>query len=89
MSTEPDAIVVPTAAIQNGQQGNYVFVVKPDLTVDLRTVVVQRQVAETAVVQNGLKPDEIVVTDGQLRLVPGTRVSVKSGPKGPSSKVEP
>jgi len=89
LSTEPDAIVVPTAAIQNGQQGNYVFVVKPDLTVDLRTVVVQRQVAETAVVQNGLKPDEIVVTDGQLRLVPGTRVSVKSGPKGPSSKVEP
>ena len=75
LSTEPNAIVVPTAAIQNGQQGNYVFVVKPNMTVDLRTIAVARQSAEATVVQNGLKPDEIVVTDGQLRLVPGARVS--------------
>ena len=46
LSTEPNAIVVPTAAVQNGQQGNYVFVVKPDMTVDLRPIAVERQVAE-------------------------------------------
>jgi membrane fusion protein, multidrug efflux system len=80
LSTEPNAIVVPTAAVQSGQQGNYVFVVKPDMTVDLRSIGVERQVAEATVVQNGLKPDEIVVTDGQLRLVPGAKVSIKSGP---------
>lgn len=89
LSTEPKAIVVPTAAVQSGQQGNYVFVVKPDMTVDLRTVVVDRQAAEATVVQNGLKADEIVVTDGQLRLVPGARVSIKSGPAANGSKVQP
>ena len=89
LSTEPNAIVVPTVAVQNGQQGNYVFVVKPDMTVDLRTVVIERQAAEATVVQSGLKPDEVVVTDGQLRLVPGAKVSIKTGPKGTSSKVEP
>ena len=89
LSTEPNAIVVPTAAVQNGQQGNYVFIVKPDMTVDLRTVAVQRQVAEATVVQSGLKPDEIVVTDGQLRLVPGARVSIKSGPSANGSKGQP
>jgi len=89
LSTEPNAIVVPTAAVQSGQQGNYVFVVKPDMTVDLRSVGVERQVAEATVVQNGLKPDEIVVTDGQLRLVPGARVSIKSGPPANGSKGQP
>ena len=89
LSTEPNAIVVPTAAVQNGQQGNYVFVLKPDSTVDLRTVAVQRQVAEATVVESGLKPDEIVVTDGQLRLIPGARVSIKSGPSANGSKGQP
>ena len=89
LSTEPNAIVVPTAAVQNGQQGNYVFVVKPDMTVDLRTVTVQRQVSEATVVQNGLKADEIVVVDGQLRLVPGVKVSIKSGPPANGSKGQP
>jgi multidrug efflux system membrane fusion protein len=91
LSTEPSAIVVPTAAVQNGQQGSYVFVVKPDMTVDLRTIVVARQAAEETVVQNGLKLNEIVVTDGQLRLVAGAKVSVKNGPNGKAAapKVEP
>ena len=89
LSTEPNAVVVPTAAVQNGQQGNYVFVVKPDMTVDLRNISVERQVAEATVVENGVKPDEIVVTDGQLRLVPGTRVSIKSGPAATGSKGQP
>ncbi|HVH27677.1 MAG TPA: efflux RND transporter periplasmic adaptor subunit [Vicinamibacterales bacterium] len=90
LRTDPTAIVVPSAAIQTGQQGNYVFVLKPDMTVEQRTVTVQRQVADTTVVENGLKPDEMVVTDGQLRLVPGTRVTIKAGPGAESSpKVEP
>jgi multidrug efflux system membrane fusion protein len=89
LTNDPNAIVIPTAAVQNGQQGTYVFVVKPDMTVDLRPIAVQRQVAEATVVENGLKPDEVVVTDGQLRLVPGATVSIKSGPAADGSKVQP
>jgi multidrug efflux system membrane fusion protein len=82
LKVEPNAIVVPTAAVQNGQQGNYVFVLKPDRTVDQRNVTVEREVAENTVVQNGLTQGEVVVVDGQLRLTSGSRVSVKSGPGG-------
>ncbi len=89
LSTETDAIVIPTAAVQDGQQGNYVFVVKPDMTVDMRSIVVQRQDADATVVQNGLQPDEVVVTDGQLRLLAGSKVSIKSGATEPAPKVEP
>ena len=78
LSTEPNAIVAPSLAVQTGQQGTYVFVVKPDQTVDLRSVVVERTSGEQSVIKSGLKPGEIVVTDGQLRLNPGTRVSVKN-----------
>jgi multidrug efflux system membrane fusion protein len=77
LSTEPNAIVVPSLAVQTGQQGSYVFVVKPDQTVDLRVVNVERTSGEQSVIRTGLKPGEIVVTDGQLRLNPGTKVSVK------------
>jgi membrane fusion protein, multidrug efflux system len=82
LKVEPDAIVVPTAAVQNGQQGNYVFVLKPDRTVDQRNVRVEREVAENTVVQNGLTQGEVVVVDGQMRLTSGSRVTVKSGPGG-------
>jgi multidrug efflux system membrane fusion protein len=78
LSTEPNAIVVPSLAVQTGQQGTYVFVVKPDQTVDLRSVVVERTSGEQSVIKSGLKPGETVVTDGQLRLNPGTKVSVKN-----------
>jgi multidrug efflux system membrane fusion protein len=79
LSTEPKAIVAPSLAVQTGQQGTYVFVVKPDQTVDLRSVVVERTSGDQSVIKSGLNPGEIVVTDGQLRLNPGTRVSVKNG----------
>jgi membrane fusion protein, multidrug efflux system len=78
LSTEPNAIVAPSLAVQTGQQGTYVFVVKPDQTVDLRSVVVERTSGEQSVIKSGLKPGETVVTDGQLRLNPGTKVSVKN-----------
>ena len=86
LMTDPRAIVVPTAAVQTGQQGQYVFVVKPDQTVELRTITVARAVDNETVIKEGLKAGETVVTDGQLRLIPGSRVSVKSGP---GSKVAP
>jgi membrane fusion protein, multidrug efflux system len=78
LSTEPNAIVVPSLAVQTGQQGSYVFVVKPDQTVDLRAVNVERTAGDQSVIKTGLKPGEIVVTDGQLRLNAGTKVSVKN-----------
>ena len=79
LSTDPNAIVVPAPAVQTGQQGTYVFVVKPDQTVELRAVVVSRSRGQDMVIKTGLKAGETVVTDGHIRLVPGTRVSVKGG----------
>ena len=86
LTTDLHAIVVPTTAVQTGQQGQYVFVVKPDQTVELRSITVARAVDNETVIQQGLKAGETVVTDGQLRLTPGTRISVKSGP---GTKVAP
>jgi multidrug efflux system membrane fusion protein len=77
LTTDPTAIVVPAAAVQNGQQGTYAFVVKPDQTVELRPVAVARSNGTESVIRDGLKPGETIVTDGQLRLVPGTKVSIK------------
>jgi multidrug efflux system membrane fusion protein len=78
LTEEPNAIVVPSQAIQTGQEGQYVFVVKPDLTVEARPVVVGRSLSGEAVIQEGIKADETVVTDGQLRLSPGARVEIKT-----------
>jgi multidrug efflux system membrane fusion protein len=80
LTTDQHAVVVPTTAVQAGQQGQYVFVVKPDQTVELRNVQVARTADAESVIRQGLKPGETVVTDGQLRLVAGSRVSIKSGP---------
>jgi len=74
----PNLTVVPSQAIQTGQQGQYVYVVRSDMTVESRPVTLGRTLDGEAIVANGLQPGETVVTDGQLRLVPGTRVQVKS-----------
>jgi multidrug efflux system membrane fusion protein len=79
LTTDPTATVVPTAAVQAGQQGSYVFVVKSDKTVELRPVEVARTADTETVVQSGLKPGETVVTDGQIRLVAGSLIAVKTG----------
>jgi membrane fusion protein, multidrug efflux system len=78
LATDPNALVVPSVAVQTGQQGTYVFVVKDSQTVDLRPVVVARTSGAETVVETGLQEGETVVTDGQLRLVPGSRISDKS-----------
>lgn len=77
LTTQKNATVISSAAVQAGQQGPFVFVVKPDSTVELRPVVVTRTVAAESIIASGLEPGETVVTDGQLRLVPGSRISVK------------
>ena len=77
LTDDPTSIVVPTAAIQVGQQGQYAFVVKADHSVENRIVVVDRSNGTETVVKNGLKPGETVVTDGHLRLVAGSRVNIK------------
>jgi multidrug efflux system membrane fusion protein len=71
---------MPSAALQAGQQGQYVFVIKPDFTVESRPVVIARSSGEIAVVAQGVKPGEKVVTDGQLNLISGSRVEVKGEP---------
>ncbi len=76
---QKDALVAPSQAIQNGPNGQYVFIVKPGGTVELRDVNVARSVGEFAVISAGLKQGEVVVTAGQLRLAPGTRVTADSG----------
>ena len=80
LTTEPGAVVVPSQAIQTGQQGPYVFVIKPDLTVETRAVVVARTVGLDAVVEKGVAPGERVVADGAVRLVPGARVEIRASP---------
>lgn len=79
LTTQANATVVASQAVQTGQQGQFVFVVKPDQTVEMRPVVVARAAANETIIESGLNPGETVVTDGQLRLVPGARVKVKSG----------
>jgi multidrug efflux system membrane fusion protein len=79
LTEQPNAIVVPTQAIQTGQAGSYVFVVKPDLTAESRAVKVERNIDNQAVIESGLSAGEKVVTDGQIRLVPGAKVEIKNG----------
>ena len=86
LTSDPKALVVPSAAVQTGQQGTFVFVVKPDQTVELRTVAVARIAGDETVLESGVSPGDTVVTDGHLRLVPGSRISVKNsnGPRATS-----
>jgi len=78
LGEEPDRIVCPAPAVQTGQEGQYVFVVTQDRTVELRPVKVNRMDEQDAVIDDGLAPGETVVTDGQLRLVPGATIEVKT-----------
>ena len=75
----PGAILVPSQAVQTGQQGSFVFVVQPNMTVEIRPIVVGESIDNQTVVTSGLKLGETVVTDGQLRLIPGAKVTIKSG----------
>lgn len=77
LAEQPDTVIVPSAAVQTGQQGQYVFVVKPDLTAEMRPVEPGWIVENMTVIKKGVQAGEQVVTDGQVRLVPGARVEIK------------
>jgi multidrug efflux system membrane fusion protein len=75
---EPNALTVPAGAVVMGQDGTFVFVVGADMKAEKRPVKVNRTLNNTSVIDAGLKEGETVVTDGQMRLVPGAKVEVKS-----------
>jgi multidrug efflux system membrane fusion protein len=77
LSTQSDAVVVPSEAIQVGQEGQHVFVIKPDNTVEMRPVVVARTDEGETVIAQGLQPGEQIVREGQFLLGPGARVDIK------------
>jgi multidrug efflux system membrane fusion protein len=79
LGTRPNALIVPSQAVQTAQEGSFVFVVKPDQTVESRPVVDGMRVNGEIVIEKGLAPGEMVVTEGQLRLMPGSRVQIRNG----------
>ncbi len=86
LRVEDEAIVVPSEAVQAGQQGSYVFVVKPDMTAEARPVTLDRTVGDLAVIVDGLKNGEKVVTTGQLRLRNGVKVQITTNGSDKGSK---
>jgi multidrug efflux system membrane fusion protein len=87
LSQQPNATVVPAHSIVTTQQGSYVYVVKANNTVEQRTVLPNRTIESDTVVDKGLQPGEIIVTDGQVNLVPGAKIEAKNS--GPEPKDEP
>ena len=85
LTVDPAALVVPSQAVQTGAQGPFVFVVKPDSTVESRRVVVARTQGSDTVIASGLQVGEQVVTDGQPRLSPGAKVEVRGAPGAPGA----
>jgi multidrug efflux system membrane fusion protein len=85
LAVDPKAVVVPDAAVQASQQGDVVYVVKADHTVEVRPVTIAWTDAGQSVVQDGVRPGEVVVTDGQLGLTEGARVSVTAAVGAPAT----
>jgi multidrug efflux system membrane fusion protein len=80
LTTETHAVVVPSLAVQAGQQGPFVFVIDAQSQAEMRPVTVARIEGDESVIASGITPGEVVVTDGQLRLTPGVHVA----PRGPA-----
>ncbi|MCX5804762.1 MAG: efflux RND transporter periplasmic adaptor subunit [Proteobacteria bacterium] len=85
LTEEPNAIVVPSAAVQISQNGSYMFVVKPDKKVEYRLVTVSRTIGNEAVLTKGVVAGETVVTDGQLKLRDGFPVEIRDSLAPPTS----
>lgn len=81
LAVRKGAVVAASAAVQSGQQGSYVFVVKPDRTAEMRLVTTGPAAGDDVVIEKGLSPGETVVTDGHVRVVPGAPVEVKDAPR--------
>jgi multidrug efflux system membrane fusion protein len=84
LTTRPRATVVPNQAVQTGQDGQFVYVVKQDRTVEMRPVTTSTRVDQELVIDRGLEPGETVVTEGQLRLTPGSHVQVQESRESPA-----
>jgi multidrug efflux system membrane fusion protein len=78
LTTDANALLVPATAVQMSQDGQFIYVVKPDRTVEMRAVRIDRRQGDAVVVAEGLSAGEVVVTDGQLRLTPGASVSERT-----------
>jgi len=78
LSALSNATVVPSQAVQTGQGGQYVFVVKPDHSVDMRPVTSGETIGDVTVIDKGVEPGAVVVTDGQLMLFPGAKVMIRN-----------
>jgi len=76
LSTQKDAIVIPSQAITNGQQGQYVYVVKPDSSVESHPIIVDRNLGTEAIISKGVQAGDTVVTDGQVRILPKSKVKI-------------
>jgi multidrug efflux system membrane fusion protein len=77
LRVDPQALVIPAPAVQAGQNGPYVYVVKPDQTAEPKNVRIARTVGNESVISEGLAEGDQVVVDGQLRLTKGTKVDAK------------
>lgn len=88
VAEETNAVVIPFRAVQNGQNGTYVYVVQPDGTVTNRLVKITRLVEEESVIGDGLQPGETVVTDGQQRLGPGSAVKNVAEPRAETAPAD-
>jgi len=86
LAMKNNAVVVPSQAIQTGQKGQFVFVVKPDATAELRPVVTSSAGQGMTVIENGLQSGEQVVIDGQMRVVPGGKVEIRQPEKPGAAK---
>jgi membrane fusion protein, multidrug efflux system len=85
LNASANSIVIPSTAVQTGQDGKFVFVVKPDMTVESRPVVTGRAIDRNVVIEKGLSDGESVVTTGQLRLIPGSRIQIKTNSSSATS----
>jgi multidrug efflux system membrane fusion protein len=86
LAVETGALVVPVEAVQTGQNGQYVYVVKSDNSVENRTVKQGRIFNGKTVLESGVSEGETIVTDGQLRIVPGSTVKIKDLNEKPKSE---
>jgi len=78
LTTQPDAVVIPSEAVNVGPEGQHVFIVKPDKRVEVRAVTLGSTSGGEAVIAKGLAPGETVVKEGQFLLGQGSRVEIKS-----------
>ena len=76
LGVDPNAVVIPTTAVQSGQEGKYVYVVQPDGTATLQLVKSSRSYRQLAVIESGVKPGDRVIVDGQIAVAPNNKVNV-------------